>query len=262
MRALLIVLLVLSTGCRLAPAKPGVGTRASQVAIWRLPGTSSLYLEPASLPAFTSVVLTGVAPSVMDVPMAVTLDAAEVVRAGQAREAELRYLPARPDLEIDAFFRGPDERLVAIVHQQALLAKGVNALPLSWQELPAPQAVSGGPGVSVADGVVIKGEAVRLTTGLPDGAPGLGRVDVFLDGPAYAGGTAQIGSFRAPRLAAYTWSPGVAVGTYDPELLGGPGRQAFTLTARAYDRFGSAVGKTVLPLQIEGAAAVSIGIHH
>jgi hypothetical protein len=250
-----VIALCVLTGCQLTPPKPGVGVRAAQVSIWRLPGSADVLVQPDGAGPFASVVVGATAPG-LDRPATLTLDA-----AAYQQGARLRFLPAGPRLTVYAYFRDAAGRLEAGGVATGVLAGGTTALAPGWQPLAAPRALSGGPGISVADGVVIKGEAVRLSTGLPDAAPGVARVDVALAGPAYAGGTAQLGSFRAPQLATYTWSPGEPVGSYDPALMGGSGRLPFTLTATAYDAAGTPLGTTALALQIEGAASVGFGIH-
>jgi hypothetical protein len=261
-----MILIAPSCGCKL---KDGVaGVAAPRFLLKTLPGTSSLRddgsVAGVSAGNYATVLLTAHVPAGMAEPQVVILTSAEVARRLAAGLPLLTYLPDRQDLVIRAYWRDEAETLLASAEVQGVrLTKGGNALPpLAVIRVGASPAPLADDTVNlVDDGVVLKGSAVELASGLADAMPGVSRIDVSLAGPAYGDGQEQalVASYAAPKLASYFWSPGSATLAYDPTKLASDGATRFTVTVTAIDPFGQAVGKTRLALAAVAPAFVDVG---
>jgi hypothetical protein len=231
--------------------------------VTKLRGLSRLHLAVDHAPAYHSLMLVVHSPSKLAVPHVETLAASEVKRRTEAHEPLVDQLPRAPDASVRAYWRGIDETLLAAGEAtRVAIGKGDTTVSLTPTSTAAPRLLAASDGVDVSDSVVIKGISVEATTGLPNGLPGVARVDLEIVGPAYADGraTATVATFPAPRIQEYAWRPANASLQYEPALLGaGATQRPFTLMAKAIDPFGHVVGMTRLPLAIVGTAFVDVG---
>lgn len=257
-----LLTLAILGGCKLSAA-PGAGAAAPMLELTRLPGLSRLHLELATAPAFASLLVTAYSASTMKTPRVESLSADELARRRQAGEPVMDHLPRAGDMVVRAYLRGPDAVLLAAGEVAGVaIGKGDNRLGLGLRPAETPRLLAGSDGVDVSDGVVIKGITVVASTGLPDGLPGVARVDLALGGPAYGDGreVVEVATFQAPAIRQYAWRPAAASKNFLPERLGHQTEQLpFTLTAKAFDEFGNMVGQTHLPLAIVGTAFVDVG---
>lgn len=263
MRAAAWALAVLAlAACKQSPM-PGAGLAPPIAEVTQLPGLSRLHLRLAHAPAYHSLMLVVHAPSKMKAPRVETLSAAEVDRRTRAKEPLIDQLPRAADTTVRAYIRAVDESLLAAGEAaNVTIGKGDNTVALAPVAASGPRLLGASDGVDVSDAVVIKGITVEATTGLPNGLPGIARVDLEIAGPAYADGreAATVASFQAPQIQQYAWRPAHASLQYLPARLGaGQHERPFTLTAKAIDPFGNVVGKTRLALSIVGTAFVDVG---
>ncbi|MDB5099429.1 MAG: hypothetical protein JWM80_3850 [Cyanobacteria bacterium RYN_339] len=175
----------------------------------------------------------------------------------------LRSLALAPGAlrDISIFLRDGNGKLVGSAYKKGVAAtSGAPDVQITWNR-EIPQIVGAQDGLKVSDGIVIKLATLDLQSGMADGQPGVDHVDVEVSGEAYGDGTASgtIGTFKAPSLLAYSWSPGKPSGTFLPDLLR-DGNKAipFVLTTKTYSVDGRLVGVDRLRLAMIGTASVNV----
>jgi hypothetical protein len=170
-------------------------------------------------------------------------------------------LPSGTVRDLAIFLRDGNGKLVGSAYQKGVKADGAPPkLEITWNR-EIPQLLGAADGLKVSDGIVIKLTTLNLQTGMANAQPGVDHVDVELSGEAYGDGqeVAAIGSFKAPQLLAYTWSPGKPAGSFLPDKLhDGDEPRGFTLTSKTYSVDGRLVGEDRLKLAVVGTAAVSV----
>jgi hypothetical protein len=217
------------------------------------------------LPAFASAMVTAQSPSAMKDVRTVTLTPAQFEPNGQFRGMAISKLPQASDMGFRVYLRDEAGQLVGSGEVPAAdVHPGPNDVTVEVApNADGPLLLGASDNINVSDGVVVKGASLELRSGFAEQLPGVSRVEVEIEGPAYArgDGRARIASLEAPGLAGYIWRPIAPSGDYEPTMLvAGNQPGAFNLVTRALDPFGQEVGINHLPLKVVGTAYVNVDV--
>jgi hypothetical protein len=228
-------------------------------------GVSEALGPPGRVPGFTSLMVQAHSPTRLPEPRTVVLTAAQFDERGQSLVPVLTRIPAAEDLSVRVYLRDAEGKLMGSGERDGLSFKrGTNELDMEVvPNTVVPELIRSSDNINVADGVIVKGATLELKSGIVDALPGVSRVEIEVDGPAYAGGAekALIATLDAPNLETYSWKPVNSSENYAPaKLVASTTQSPFNLTTRAIDPFGGVVATAKLPLQLVGTAFVSVDV--